>query len=134
MLANLRHLALSGVQPPRDLVFAFLADEESGGLFGSHWLVDNHPEIFEGVSEAISEVGGYSVTVPARETGEPTRAYLLQTAEKGMAWLRLTAHGRAGHGSVPSNENAIAVPAAPKSSPPAPRSDASTRTCGPAST
>jgi acetylornithine deacetylase/succinyl-diaminopimelate desuccinylase-like protein len=69
--------------------------------------VDNHPELFEGVSEAISEVGGYSVTVPAKETGEPTRAYLLQTAEKGLAWLRLTAHGRAGHGSVPSDENAI---------------------------
>ena len=107
MLANLRHLARSGVQPPRDLVFGFLADEESGGLFGSHWLVDNHPEVFEGVSEAISEVGGYSVTVPARETGKPTRAYLLQTAEKGMAWLRLTAHGRAGHGSLPSDANAI---------------------------
>jgi acetylornithine deacetylase/succinyl-diaminopimelate desuccinylase-like protein len=66
MLANLRHLARSGMKPPRDLVFGFFADEESGGLLGSHWVVDNHPELFEGVSEAISEVGGYSVTVPAR--------------------------------------------------------------------
>jgi acetylornithine deacetylase/succinyl-diaminopimelate desuccinylase-like protein len=107
MLANIRHLARSGLKPPRDLVFAFFADEESGGLFGSHWVVDNHPEVFEGVSEAISEVGGFSVTVPARDTGAPTRAYLLQVAEKGMAWLRLTAHGRAGHGSVPNDENAI---------------------------
>jgi acetylornithine deacetylase/succinyl-diaminopimelate desuccinylase-like protein len=70
-------------------------------------VVDNHPEVFTGVSEAISEVGGFSVTVPAKGTGAPTRAYLLQTAEKGMAWLRLTAHGRAGHGSVPNEENAI---------------------------
>jgi len=69
--------------------------------------VDNHPQVFEGVSEAISEVGGFSVTVPAKGTGAPTRAYLLQTAEKGLAWLRLTAHGRAGHGSVPNDENAI---------------------------
>jgi len=107
MLANIRHLARSGVTPPRDLVFAFFADEESGGLFGSHWVVDNHPEVFEGVSEAISEVGGFSVTVPAKGSGAPTRAYLLQVAEKGMAWLRLTAHGRAGHGSVPNDENAI---------------------------
>jgi acetylornithine deacetylase/succinyl-diaminopimelate desuccinylase-like protein len=107
MLANLRHLARSGLKPPRDLVFGFFADEEAGGLLGSHWVVDHHPELFEGVSEAISEVGGYSVTVPGKETGEPTRAYLLQTAEKGLAWLRLTAHGRAGHGSVPSDENAI---------------------------
>ena len=107
ILANIRHLARSGVKPPRDLVFAFFADEEAGGVLGSHWVVDNHPAVFEGVSEAISEVGGYSITVPAKGTGEPTRAYLLQTAEKGIAWLRLTAHGRAGHGSVPNDENAI---------------------------
>ena len=107
MLANIRHLARSGLKPPRDLVFGFFADEESGGLFGSHWVVDNHPEVFEGVTEAISEVGGFSVTVPAKDTGAATRAYLLQIAEKGMAWLRLTAHGRAGHGSVPNDENAI---------------------------
>jgi acetylornithine deacetylase/succinyl-diaminopimelate desuccinylase-like protein len=107
ILANIRHLARSGITPPRDLVFGFFADEEAGGVLGSHWVADNHPEVFEGVTEAISEVGGFSVTVPARGTGVPTRAYLLQTAEKGMAWLRLTAHGRAGHGSVPSDENAI---------------------------
>jgi len=107
ILANIRHLARSGAKPPRDLVFGFFADEEAGGVLGSHWVVDNHPEVFEGVSEAISEVGGFSVTVPAEGTGEPTRAYLLQTAEKGMAWLRLTAHGLAGHGSVPNDENAI---------------------------
>jgi len=107
ILANVRELARSGTKPPRDLVFAFFADEEAGGVLGSHWVVDHHPEVFEGVSEAISEVGGFSVTVPARGTGKPTRAYLLQTAEKGIAWLRLTAHGRAGHGSVPNEENAI---------------------------
>ncbi len=107
ILANIRHLARSGISPPRDLVFCFFADEEAGGVFGSHWVVDNHPGVFDGVSEAISEVGGFSVTVPAKGTGAPTRAYLLQTAEKGMAWLRLTAHGRAGHGSIPNDENAI---------------------------
>ena len=107
ILANVRHLTRAGVKPPRDLVVGFFADEEAGGVLGSHWVVDNHPEVFEGVSEAISEVGGFSVTIPARNTGEPTRAYLLQTAEKGIAWLRLTAHGRAGHGSVPNDENAI---------------------------
>jgi acetylornithine deacetylase/succinyl-diaminopimelate desuccinylase-like protein len=107
ILANVRQLARSGTKPPRDLLFCFFADEEAGGLLGSHWVVDNRPELFEGVSEAISEVGGFSVTVPARGTAAPTRAYLLQTAEKGMAWLRLTARGRAGHGSVPNDENAI---------------------------
>jgi acetylornithine deacetylase/succinyl-diaminopimelate desuccinylase-like protein len=107
ILANVRHLARSGVKPARDVLFGFFADEEAGGVLGSHWVVDHHPELFEGVSEAISEVGGFSVTVPARGSGAPTRAYLLQTAEKGIAWLRLTAHGRAGHGSVPNDENAI---------------------------
>ncbi len=107
ILANIRHLARSGARPPRDVVFCFFADEEAGGALGSHWVVDHHPEVFEGVSEAISEVGGFSVTVPARGSGAPTRAYLLQTAEKGMVWLRLTAHGRAGHGSVPNDENSI---------------------------
>jgi acetylornithine deacetylase/succinyl-diaminopimelate desuccinylase-like protein len=107
ILANLRHLARTGTTPPRDLVFAFFADEEAGGVLGSHWVVDHHPELFEGVGEAISEVGGYSITVPDGATGEPVRAYLLQTAEKGIAWLRLHASGRAGHGSVPNPENAV---------------------------
>jgi acetylornithine deacetylase/succinyl-diaminopimelate desuccinylase-like protein len=107
VLANLRHLARTGTVPPRDLVFAFFADEEAGGVLGSHYVVDHHPELFEGVGEAISEVGGYSITVPSAASGAPTRAYLLQTAEKGIAWLRLRASGRAGHGSVPNGENAV---------------------------
>ncbi|OFE17594.1 hypothetical protein BA895_15205 [Humibacillus sp. DSM 29435] len=105
ILANIRHFARTGTKPARDTTFVFFADEEAGGTHGSHWLVDHHPQWFEGVSEAISEVGGYSVTL-ATPQGE-RRAYLLQTAEKGIAWLRLRAHGRAGHGSVPNDENAI---------------------------
>ena len=107
ILAVVRHLARTGTMPPRDLVVAFFADEEAGGVLGSHWVVDHHPGLFEGVTEAISEVGGYSVTVPSADGGAPRRAYLLQTAEKGIAWLRLHAQGRAGHGSVPNHENAI---------------------------
>lgn len=106
ILACVRDIARRGVVPPRDLVVAFFADEEAGGVQGSHFMVERHAEVFEGVTEAISEVGGYSVTVAARD-GRQRRTYLLQTAEKGIAWLRLTAHGRAGHGSVPNDENAI---------------------------
>ena len=105
ILANLRHFARTGTKPARTTTFVLFADEEAGGVHGSHWLVDNHPHWFEGVTDAVSEVGGYSVTVPTPQ-GE-RRAYLLQTAEKGIAWLRLRAHGRAGHGSVPNDENAI---------------------------
>jgi len=107
IIANLRYLARTAEKPSRDMTFAFFADEESGGRLGSHWAVDHHPDWFDGVTEAISEVGGYSVTVPRAGTGEPTRAYLLQTAEKGILWLRLHARGRAGHGSVPNDANAV---------------------------
>lgn len=106
ILACVRDLARTGTKPPRDVVFAFFADEEAGGVKGSHYVVDHHPELFEGVTEAVSEVGGYSVTVPTKEGGQ-TRAYLVQTAEKGILWLRLVATGRAGHGSVPNDENAL---------------------------
>ncbi|HET7398954.1 MAG TPA: M20/M25/M40 family metallo-hydrolase [Intrasporangium sp.] len=105
ILAGLRHFARTGTKPARTTTFAFFADEEAGGALGSHWLVDEHPELLEGVTEAVSEVGGYSVTLPSPQG--PRRAYLLQTAEKGIAWLRLRAHGRAGHGSVPNDDNAI---------------------------
>jgi len=107
MLAVLRDLARSGRRPPRDLVFAFFADEEAGGVLGSHWLVDHRRDLVDGVTEAISEVGGYSVTLEGR-SGDPVRLYVLQTAEKGIAWLRLLAHGRAGHGSQIHTDNAVA--------------------------
>jgi acetylornithine deacetylase/succinyl-diaminopimelate desuccinylase-like protein len=107
ILAIVRHLARTGQKPPRDLVVVLFADEEAGGTYGSRWMVANRPDVFAGCTEAVSEVGGYSITLPDAETGEDRRAYLLQTAEKGYAWLKLRATGRAGHGSVPNDENAI---------------------------
>jgi acetylornithine deacetylase/succinyl-diaminopimelate desuccinylase-like protein len=100
-LAVIRQRLAEGRKPPRDVVLAFLADEEAGGTWGARWLVDNHPEHFEGVTEAIGEVGGFSVTIGDK------RLYLLQTAEKGMAWMRLTARGTAGHGSMLQPDNAV---------------------------
>ena len=101
VLALVRQMRREGRKPPRDLVLCFLADEEAGGKLGAHWMVDNHPDKFEGVSEAISEVGGFSFTVGAE------RVYLLETAQKGIHWLRLVAEGRAGHGSMVNDENAV---------------------------
>ncbi len=101
ILAVVRQMVREGRKPARDVVVAFFADEEAGGVYGARWAVDNRPELFEGATEAISEVGGYSVEVDGK------RAYLLQTAEKGIAWLRLIADGRAGHGSQVNHENAV---------------------------
>ncbi|MFE0516919.1 M20/M25/M40 family metallo-hydrolase [Streptomyces sp. NPDC058964] len=101
-LAVVRDRLRSGRRPPRDIVLAFLADEEAGGTYGARWLVDNHPDLFDGVTEAISEVGGFSFTV-----NEQRRLYLIQTAEKGMHWMKLTVAGTAGHGSMIHRDNAI---------------------------
>ncbi|MET7570608.1 M20/M25/M40 family metallo-hydrolase [Streptomyces sp. NPDC005492] len=101
-LAVVRDRLRSGRRPPRDIVVAFLADEEAGGTYGARHLVDNHPELFEGVTEGISEVGGFSFTV-----SEERRLYLIQTAEKGMHWMKLTVAGTAGHGSMIHRDNAI---------------------------
>lgn len=106
MLAVARHFKRTGIVPPRDLVFAFVADEEHGGKYGAHWLVEHRRDLFAGVTEAIGEVGGFSVTVPRRDGGE-RRLYLIETAEKGLCWMRLTARGRAGHGSMVHDDNAV---------------------------
>ncbi|WP_347040200.1 M20/M25/M40 family metallo-hydrolase [Glutamicibacter halophytocola] len=101
IIAAIRHLHREKISPRRDLIIAFFADEEAGGDYGSGWMVQNHPEVFAGAEEAISEVGGFSVDINGR------RAYMLQTAEKGIAWLKLTAQGMAGHGSQINSDNAV---------------------------
>ncbi|SEO84700.1 M20/M25/M40 family metallo-hydrolase [Amycolatopsis saalfeldensis] len=98
----------SGLRPRRDLVLAFVADEEDKGDFGAHWLVEAHPEFFEGCAASISESGGYTYHVPAAD-GRTVRLYPVGTAERGTAHLRLTARGRAGHGSRPNDENAVTM-------------------------
>ena len=106
MIVVARHFRQAGIVPPRDLVFAFIADEENGGRYGAHWLVDNRPDLFAGVTEAVGEVGGFSLTVARRDGGE-RRLYLIETAEKGLQWMRLSAQGRAGHGSMVHDHNPV---------------------------
>ncbi|GGL93272.1 M20/M25/M40 family metallo-hydrolase [Nakamurella endophytica] len=101
-VAVARQYKRDGTVPPRDLVFAFMSDEEAGGKYGAQWLVDNHPELFAGATEAISEVGGFSIPLDDRR-----RAYLVAAAEKGIAWATLRATGRAGHGSMTNDDNAV---------------------------
>ncbi len=102
ILAVVRKRLSEGRRPPRDIVLAFTADEEAGGHYGAQWLSTEHKDLFEGCTEAIGEVGGFSVSVD-----EARRLYLIEAAEKGIAWMRLTAAGRAGHGSMLNSENAV---------------------------
>lgn len=102
MLATVRSWARSGYQPPRDISLVFFADEEAGGSYGSRWMVANRPDVFAGCNEAISEVGGFSITLENK-----ARLYLIETAQKGIHWMRLVAEGRAGHGSMVHPDNAV---------------------------
>lgn len=102
ILAIVRDWAKRGYVPERDIVLAFFADEEAGMTFGSRWMTANHPEVFAGCTEAISEVGGFSVTV-----ADGKRLYFIEAAQKGIHWMKLTAQGRAGHGSMMNDENAL---------------------------
>ena len=101
-LAVVRDRMRKGRKPPRDVVLAFVADEEAGGVFGAQWLVEKQPQLFEGCTEAISEVGGFSLSVT-----DDLRLYMIETAQKGIAWIRLTATGTAGHGSMVNDDNAV---------------------------
>lgn len=101
IITALQDVLGAGKQPARDLIVAFFADEENGGVFGSHHIVDTRPELFSGATEAISEVGGYSVHVNGH------RAYLLQTGEKALVWVKLVARGTAAHGSRIIHDNAV---------------------------
>ena len=102
LLAVVSQWARDGVRPRRDVVLAFTADEEDTAEFGARWLVERHRELFEGCTEAIGESGAFTF-----HAGPGQRLYPIASAERGTAWLRLTARGRAGHGAKPNPENAV---------------------------
>ena len=102
LLAMVRSWARNGVQPDRDIILDFLPDEEAGSEHGSAWLVKKHPEWYQDATQAVGEVGGFSLTLR-----DDKRLYLIQTAEKGIRWMKLVAEGTAGHGSFINNDNAV---------------------------
>ena len=101
IMTAIAELLRAGERPRRTVILAFFADEENGGIFGAHYLVAKHPKLFEGAGTAISEVGGYSV-----HFGD-TRAYLVQTGEKSLDWIKLRARGLAQHGSSIPADNPL---------------------------
>jgi len=102
LLAVVRLWARTGRRPRRDVVLAFTADEEDTTAFGSQWLVERHPGLFDGCTEAIGESGAFTF-----HAGDGQRLYPVASAERGTAWMKLTARGRAGHGAKPNPENAV---------------------------
>jgi acetylornithine deacetylase/succinyl-diaminopimelate desuccinylase-like protein len=102
VLSVVRARRRAGVKPRRPVRLVFTADEEAGGVYGAQWLIKNHPELIQDCTEGIGEVGGFSLTMK-----DDLRLYLIETAEKGINWMRLKARGTAGHGSMISNDNAV---------------------------
>src|SRR5271166_2597585 len=102
LLAVVSQWARNGIRPQRDIVLAFTADEEDTAEFGAQWLVQRHPELFEGCTEAVGESGAFT-----SHAGPGQRLYPIASAERGIAWLKLTARGRAGHGAKPNEANAV---------------------------
>ncbi|WP_017546731.1 M20/M25/M40 family metallo-hydrolase [Nocardiopsis prasina] len=104
--AVVRYWARLGLRPRRDIVLAFVADEEDSAAYGADYLVRGHADLFEGCTMAIGEGGGH--TVHARtSSGAAARLYPIGAAERGSAWLTLRSHGTAGHGSRPPRDNAV---------------------------
>ncbi|MEP9365070.1 M20/M25/M40 family metallo-hydrolase [Nocardioides sp. CN2-186] len=101
LLSVVRDRQRTGRVPERPVTLCFTADEEAGGHLGAQVLVEEHADELAHCTEAVGEVGGFSATVRGR------RVYLIEAAEKGMAWMQLTARGRAGHGSMINRENAV---------------------------
>ncbi|MEU2616697.1 M20/M25/M40 family metallo-hydrolase [Streptomyces sp. NPDC007157] len=102
ILAVARSWAREGVRPRRDIVVAFTADEEASAEDGSGFLADHHPELFEGCTEGVSESGAFTF-----HDGTGRQLYPIAAGERGTGWLKLTARGRAGHGSKVNKENAV---------------------------
>ena len=94
-------LKRNNIEPKGDIILAATADEEKGGEAGAGWLVRSHLEKIR-AKYVINEGGGLAIPINGKNI------YTIQTAEKGILWLKIIAKGEPGHGSVPgAADNAI---------------------------
>jgi acetylornithine deacetylase/succinyl-diaminopimelate desuccinylase-like protein len=100
-LAAFLDLAAAPGELERDVAFLAVADEESGGGRGTAWLLERHPELFDGVGAVYGE-GGNNKVANGRLSW-----WGIETAQKRPFWLRATARGRAGHASGLNPSNAV---------------------------
>jgi acetylornithine deacetylase/succinyl-diaminopimelate desuccinylase-like protein len=102
MLAAFLKARAEGLRLPGDVIFAAMADEEAGGEFGAKFLVEQHAGLFQDVRCALSEFGGFNLSIGG------VRFYPIQIAEKQTCWMKITFHGQGGHGSMPVQGGAMA--------------------------
>jgi len=103
MLAAFLRAKYEDLKLPGDVILAIVSDEEAGGDFGSKYLVENHPDLFEGIRYAIGEFGGFTFYVGKQ------RFYPVMIAEKQICWIKATMRGPGGHGSLPVQDGAMAA-------------------------
>jgi acetylornithine deacetylase/succinyl-diaminopimelate desuccinylase-like protein len=102
MLAAFLRAKAEGLQLPGDVVLAIVSDEEAFSDFGARFLVENHPDLFDGIRYAIGEFGGFSLYVGKK------KFYPIMVAEKQRCWLKATVYGDGGHASLPARGGAMA--------------------------
>lgn len=101
MVCAFLRMHVSGKRPSGDIILCLMSDEEARSADGARFLVEAHPEQFEGVRFAIGEAGGFSQTIAGK------LVYPIQVAEKLQCLLHVTTRGPGGHGSIPVADGAM---------------------------
>jgi len=102
LLAAFLRAKAEGLKPPGDVVLAIVVDEERGGELGAMYLVENHPELFEGIRYAIGESGGFTFYIGRQ------KFYPIMVAEKQGCVIKATVRGPSGHALMPARGAATA--------------------------
>jgi acetylornithine deacetylase/succinyl-diaminopimelate desuccinylase-like protein len=102
---TLLELASSNQRLDRDLLFLATPDEETGGRNGAGWVLEHHPELIEGMGYLLTEGGG--IQLPASDETPHPPIWGVALTEKSPCWLELRAHGRGGHSSAPTPDDAV---------------------------
>lgn len=102
MISALLRAKAENMTPPGDIVMAIVSDEEQGGQYGTKYLVENHPDLFKGIKYAIGEFGGFTFYVGKK------KFYPVMVSEKTLCYIKVTAGGTSGHGSLPIHGGAAA--------------------------
>jgi acetylornithine deacetylase/succinyl-diaminopimelate desuccinylase-like protein len=101
MIAATLRAAANGEPPPGDVILTVLADEEAGSPLGAKFLVEEHPELFDGVEHGLGEFGGFDMEIAGK------RFFMVEVAEKEVCWMRAVVRGPGGHGSLPMRDGAM---------------------------